>query len=86
MNKIYINGNVITVDKKNPRCQAFSVEDGIFSSVGDNESVLKLRTEESQVIDLQGKTVVPGFNDCHTHLLNFAYSLNTVNLEGLNSE
>lgn len=86
MKTAYINGNVFTVDSKNPRCQAFLVEDGIFTKVGGNREILDfIEGTECEVVDLEGKMVVPGFNDSHIHLMNYAYSLSKVNLEGLNS-
>lgn len=86
MRKAYINGNVITIDSKNPRRQAFIVEDGKFTQVGNTEEILELvKGTDCEVRDLEGRTVVPGFNDSHTHLLNFAYSLDKVHLENLNS-
>lgn len=86
MKQVYINGNVITVDARMKRCEAFAVEEGIFVHVGDNKSVLTAcNREKYSVVDLQGKTVIPGINDSHIHLLNYAYSLSKVNLEGLNS-
>ena len=66
-NTIVINANVITVDAAHPAAQAFAYEDGRFLAVGTNAEILKLRTPSSEVIDLHGMTVVPGFNDAHLH-------------------
>jgi len=86
MKQAYINGNVITVNSEMPRCQAFVVEDGKFVKVGTNEEVSSFAKEAGcDVRDLEGQTVVPGFNDCHMHLLNFAYSLDKVHLENIDS-
>lgn len=64
---IVINANVITVDSAHPAAQAFAYENGRFLAVGTNAEILKLRTPSSEVIDLDGMTVVPGFNDAHLH-------------------
>lgn len=86
MKQVYINGNVITVDEGKKRCEAFAVKDGFFVHVGDNKSVMcACNGEKYSVVDLRGKTVIPGINDSHIHLLNYAYSLSKVNMEGLNS-
>jgi predicted amidohydrolase YtcJ len=66
-NTLVINANVITVDKDRPSAQAFAFDNGRFTTVGTNEQILKLRTPSSVVIDLKGRTVIPGFNDAHLH-------------------
>jgi predicted amidohydrolase YtcJ len=66
-NTIVINANVITVDPAHPTAQAFAYEDGRFVAIGTDAEILKLKTPSSEVIDLNGMTVVPGFNDAHLH-------------------
>jgi predicted amidohydrolase YtcJ len=64
---IVINAKVITVDPAQPAAQAFAIENGRFTAVGTNEQILKLKTPSTEVIDLKGMTVTPGFNDAHLH-------------------
>ena len=64
---IVINGNIITVDPSKPRAEAFAVENGHISAVGTNAEIRRLATASTQVLDLKGKTVTPGFNDVHLH-------------------
>ncbi len=64
---IYINANVITVDAEHPAAQAFEVDNGRFVAIGTNKEILKLRTPSTEVVDLKGATVTPGFNDAHLH-------------------
>jgi Amidohydrolase family len=59
--------NVISVDANQPRAQAFAVVDGKFVSVGSDESVQRFIGANTRVLDLAGKTVVPGFIDAHAH-------------------
>jgi predicted amidohydrolase YtcJ len=66
-NTIVLNANVLTVDSAHPAAQAFAYENGRFVAVGTDAEILKLRTPSSEVIDLNGMTVVPGFNDAHLH-------------------
>jgi predicted amidohydrolase YtcJ len=66
-NTLVINANVITVDDAHPAAQAFAYENGRVEAVGTNAEILKLKTPSSQVIDMKGMTVVPGFNDAHLH-------------------
>lgn len=76
---IFINGNVITLDK-NKKAEAFKIENGIFSAVGSNAEIKKLAACDEEIIDLNGKTVVPGFNDAHMHFLNYAITKDNVDL------
>jgi predicted amidohydrolase YtcJ len=64
---ILYNGNIWTVDPLLPRAQAVAVSGGRFLAVGSNEDVLHLAAGRSRKIDLGGKTVLPGFNDAHSH-------------------
>lgn len=80
MKQIYINGHVITMDPLCPKAEAFVVEDGLFAAVGSSKDMLAQREADSEVIDLKGATLVPGFNDSHLHLLNYAYGKTKVDL------
>ena len=66
---ILINGRFHTVDREQPQASAVAMRDGRFVAVGDLEHVMRQRTEGSQVIDLNGRTVIPGLNDSHLHLI-----------------
>ena len=69
------NGVIWTVDTKNPSAQAVAIKDGNFIAVGSDKSVLELRGPNTRVVDLQGKFVVPGFNDNHVHFASAAQFL-----------
>ena len=69
------NGVVWTVDSKNSLAQAVAIRDGKFIFVGINEAALKLRGPKTQIIDLQGNFVTPGFNDNHVHFASAAQFL-----------
>ena len=62
------NGKVVTVDKKFTVHQAIAVQGGKVLKVGSNADVLKTKGAATEVIDLQGKTVLPGLIDSHTHI------------------
>jgi predicted amidohydrolase YtcJ len=64
---IVLNANVLTIDSSKPAAQAFAVTAGRFTAVGTNAEIRKLATPGVKIIDLQGKTVTPGFNDTHVH-------------------
>ena len=82
MDLILYNGRIISMDTSNPEGTAVAVKDGMIVKVGEQNEVLLLRSSETELIDLQGKMLVPGFNDSHMHLLSFGYSLQKVNLAG----
>jgi predicted amidohydrolase YtcJ len=64
---ILYNGNILTIDAKNPRAQAVAIANQRFLAVGSNDEIRPAATARTRQIDLEGKTVVPGFIDAHTH-------------------
>lgn len=64
---VYVNGTVYTVDDKNPKATAFAVKGDKFVKVGSDAEVMALGGRRTEVIDLQGKTVLPGLIDAHIH-------------------
>ena len=86
MNKtIYFNGNIITVDNEDSIVQAMLVEDGKIK-VGNNEEIISLKDDDTEVIDLEGKTMVPGFIDPHGHIVPVAQTLMIVTLGDVTSK
>lgn len=71
------NGNVVTLDPLRPRAEAVAIDDGIIVATGSDEAVLARRGEDTKVIDLDGRTVVPGLNDSHTHVVRGGRFYNT---------
>lgn len=65
--KIFFNGTVLTVDKNMSEAQAVAVKDGKIIAVGTNKKVLKYKTKDTQIINLHGKTLMPGFVETHSH-------------------
>ena len=64
---ILSNANIITIDDAQPRAQAVAIAGGRFLAVGTNDEVRALATSRTAQINLEGKTVVPGFIDAHSH-------------------
>ena len=64
------NANVITMDPNRPRVQAVAMSDGRFIGLGSNEEVETFIGPGVKVMDLTGRTVLPGFIDAHIHVLN----------------
>ncbi len=88
---IFIHGNIYTgvVDKAAfnaiKRAQAVAVRGDRIQAVGENAEILKLKGPNTQVIDLGGKFVMPGFNDAHAHLSQGGFQALHVNLVGTKS-
>src|SRR2546425_1876174 len=61
------HGKIVTVDKAFSIQQAIAIEDNRIVDVGPNDAILKLKADRTQLIDLKGRTVVPGLMDSHTH-------------------
>src|SRR5690606_19794983 len=64
----YVNGKIITADERFSIAQAVAIKDGTFVAVGSDERIRQLLAPQTRVIDLQGRTVVPGLMDAHTHM------------------
>lgn len=66
---IFYNGDITTLDKSKPVAQAVAIADGKFAAVGSNSEILAMAGENTRRIDLQGRSVLPGLFDNHTHII-----------------
>ncbi len=66
--RVYVNGNIYTVDEKFSKASAIAVKDGKFIYVGDDAGVKAHIGPLTFVLDLEGKTVIPGLHDAHVHI------------------
>ncbi|MFJ7754602.1 amidohydrolase [Peribacillus muralis] len=66
---VFRNGEVITVDRENSVVEALAVKGNLISAVGTNQEMEAFIGEETKVIDLRGKSLLPGFIDSHIHLI-----------------
>ena len=66
---IITNGKVATMVKEGSFAQAVAMKDGKIEAVGSNAQILKLKQANTQVIDAGGRTVIPGLNDSHLHVI-----------------
>jgi len=85
MDLILVNGNFYTMDKNNKKARAIAIKDRVIKAVGTDAEILALKCDNTEVIDLGGKTVTPSFNDSHLHLLGYAIELSMVDLNGVKS-
>jgi len=82
---LFKNGNVYTANDQLPTAQAIAVKGDRIVFVGSNADAQKFVGKDTKVIDLQGKTVLPGFTDAHQHLSGVGFREMTLNLEGSTS-
>ena len=66
---IFYNGKINTLDPENPQATAVAIKDGKFIAVADDKTVMQHVEDKTKVVDLHGKTTIPGINDSHTHLI-----------------
>src|SRR5215471_21139002 len=68
---IYTNGEVITVNDAQPSAEAVAVKDGKILAVGARDDVMRYQGPSTEVVDLKGRTMVPGFVDGHSHICDY---------------
>ena len=83
-NLILLNANVLTLNPAHPRAQLVALREGRVLGVTGNGAVGELSGAGTEVIDCRGRTVLPGFNDAHCHLVAFAESLLSIRLDPAN--
>ena len=66
---ILVNGEILTMDQRQPRAGAIAITDDEITAVGSSRSVAKLAGRRTQTINLRGRTVIPGLVDGHTHAI-----------------
>jgi len=82
---VLVNANVITMDSFNSRAQGVAIRDGKILAVGSKEEISRSISETTKVIDIEGKTVLPGFIDAHAHLTYTGMFLSSLNLFDIQS-
>jgi len=68
---VFLNGSVITVDRKDRVCQGAAVSGNKILAVGTSEEMKSQAGNRSRIFDLRGRTLLPGFNDAHCHFGNY---------------
>ena len=74
---VLLNGKVVTVDALSTIQEAIAVRDGHITAVGTSGEIRKLAGPATRVIDLRGRTVIPGLIDSHLHAIRAALSFST---------
>jgi predicted amidohydrolase YtcJ len=82
---VFVNGNIYTVNERQPHAEAVAVKGSRIIFVGSNREAKRYEGRETRIVDLHGKTVVPGMTDSHYHLFGVGQREMTLNLEGTTS-
>jgi len=77
---ILTNANVITMDSSQPMAELVAIKGDEVWLVTDNEELERVKGAATRVIDCQGRTLVPGFNDAHCHIFSFIRKLLSLDL------
>jgi predicted amidohydrolase YtcJ len=83
---IFHNGNIFSFKKKMQSFEAIAVKDGKIVAIGKKKSIFSLKTKNTQFVDLQGNTLLPGFIDAHIHVWKVGNLMTyTLDLRGVKS-
>jgi len=74
---ILVNGKILTVDNSFSTREALAIHDGRILALGTSAEIRKIATPKTRVIDLQGRTVIPGLIDSHIHAIRAGLSFGT---------
>ena len=80
MTTIFQNANIATMNPARPYASAIAVANCVVVAIGALDEVLASVAGQVERIDLGGKFVTPGFNDCHMHVLPYGLDLSQANL------
>jgi predicted amidohydrolase YtcJ len=83
--KAFINCKVYTVNPANPTAEAVLIENNKITAVGTTDEILKHRDTNTEVIDLNGKLMLPGFIDNHVHFTSGGFYLQGIDIRGAKS-
>lgn len=82
MQKLYVNGTILTMENNGEQTEALLVKDGLIQATGRREELEKLGGRQAQLIDLQGHTLMPSFLDGHGHITMMAQMSQCADLSG----
>ncbi|WP_278626931.1 amidohydrolase [Thomasclavelia cocleata] len=83
MRTLYYNGDILTME--NTDFEAIYIEDGIIKKCGDFKQLKYSIPDDTELIDLHGKCLMPAFIDSHSHIVSLAKTLNLVDLSNSTS-
>jgi predicted amidohydrolase YtcJ len=82
---VFTNGNIYTLNATQPQAEAVAVKNRRIVFVGSVADIQRFRGEHTRVVDLHGRTLVPGLTDSHCHIFGIGEREMRFNLEGIDS-
>lgn len=76
--QVYTGGDIITCDRETPVVEAIAVANGRIVAIGKRDEVIKRFSSDVDLFDTEGRVIIPGLTDCHTHLAGSAVLNRTV--------
>jgi predicted amidohydrolase YtcJ len=80
MDSIFYNGTINTLDDSATVCTAVGTTHGMITALGSDEEVGRLRNAGTEMIDLKGSAMFPGFMEAHNHLMIYGYLIDGIDL------
>ena len=77
---IVANGNILTMNPNQPTASAMAFKEGKILEVGDLAAVKKAAGKSYEYVDLEGKTIVPGFIESHEHIVQYGATMAFLNI------
>jgi predicted amidohydrolase YtcJ len=80
--KIFRGGTIVTIEEGQPSAEAIAVAEGRIVAVGPEAEIMALATDATEIVELEGATLLPGFIDSHGHFMNAPQIVRWVNVSG----
>jgi predicted amidohydrolase YtcJ len=74
---VLVNGKIVTVDARSPVVEALAIRDGKILAAGRSDAIRRFAAPDTRIVDLGGRTVIPGLIDSHMHAIRAALSFST---------
>ncbi len=82
---IILGGDIYTANPAQPQVEAVVVNDGYILYAGDSTNAMGYRSAETMIMNLEGKTMTPGFIESHAHMMGLGYAKLNLDLNGISS-
>ncbi len=82
---LFFGGRIYTMDERLPVCDAMIVRDGVIRWLGTANDLSAVPSDRYEMVDLDGRTILPGFIDSHTHVVFWSLSRTQIDLDGATS-
>jgi len=78
--KVFLGGSIVTVNDAKPFADAVAIKDGKILAVGSKEEIAKFQNAKTEIVDLAGRALLPGFVDGHGHCFGTGLQAASANL------